>query len=62
MSEPTFTPAEIRRMAERTIEYLLSPEGKEQMRKHQEEMRKLEALFQKARNIPWERLHEPFTI
>ena len=62
MEKPTFTPAEIRHMAERTVEYLCSPEGQAELRQHREETEKLVALFRKARDIPWEKLHEPFTI
>jgi hypothetical protein len=56
------SPAEIRAMAEKTVRYLFSPEGQMQLRKHREEADKIVELFRQARNIPWEKLHEPFTI
>jgi hypothetical protein len=57
-----YTPKEIREMADRAIAYLLSPEGQEKLRKSAEESRRLAEAFRKARDIPWEKLHEPFTI
>lgn len=53
------TPQEI---ATKVIAYLESDEGKAAMRKAAEESKELEEMFRKAREIPWQKLHEPFTI
>lgn len=53
------TPAE---MAAACLEWMESPEGREHMRKSAEERDEFIEQLKASRNIPWEKLHEPFTI
>ena len=49
-------------LAARAVEWLGSPEGKEAMRRAREASDELIANLRKARDIDWQKLHEPFTI
>ncbi len=51
-----------REIVAKTMAYLQSPEGRERLRKSHEETKALVEVFKKARDVPWEKLHEPFTI
>lgn len=53
------TPAEV---AAACLQWMESPEGREHMRKSAEERAEFIEGLKAARNIPWEKLHEPFTI
>ena len=60
-SEPVseMTPAKV---AAAFLEWMDSPEGREHMRKSAEERAEFIERLKAARNVPWEKLHEPFTI
>jgi hypothetical protein len=49
-------------LAARVIEWLSSPEGQESMRQAAAQSEELAEKLRAARNIPWEKLHAPFTI
>lgn len=51
-----------RAIAQKVIDYLMSPEGRADIAKANEASKELEEMFRKAREIPLEKLHEPFTI
>ena len=49
-------------MARQVLEWMQTPEGQESMRKAAAASDEFAAQLREARNIPWEKLHEPFTI
>lgn len=49
-------------MAESYLSWLLTPEGEAAQAESERRIRETEALLAKGRDIPWEKLHEPFTI
>lgn len=49
-------------LAERALTWMQSAEGQESMRKAAAESNEFAEKLRAASNIPWERLHEPFTI
>lgn len=51
-----------RAMAERYLAWLLTPEGQAAQAESDRRLKETEALLAKGRDIPWEKLHEPFTI
>jgi hypothetical protein len=63
MSE--MTPAEelrIEQQSRAAVEWLRSPAGQAAMRAAKEANQPFIDSLKKARQIPWEKLHEPFTI
>lgn len=50
------------KMAARAVEYLCSPEGQESIRRAAADSAEFIEALKKSRHIPWEKLHEPFTI
>jgi hypothetical protein len=62
-NDPTmYSPAEIKAMAERALKYLMSTEGQMRLRERDLQAEAVAELFRKSRYIPWEKLHEPFTV
>ena len=53
---------EIERMARKALAYLNSPAGRRALAKSAREAKAAADVLRRARDIPWERLHEPFTI
>lgn len=49
-------------IAERAVAFLCSAEGQQAMRKAAANNAEFIEALKAARNIPWEKLHEPFTI
>jgi hypothetical protein len=58
----TFYDEQMEVVVAQALAYLMSERGQEEMRKSSRASKELEELFRKARDIPWEKLHEPFTI
>lgn len=53
---------EAQHLAARAVEWLCTPEGQESMRKAAADNSEFIEALKKSRHIPWEKLHEPFTI
>lgn len=53
---------EMMAVAESVIKYLLSPRGQEAARESARRCEDTAKILAKGRDIPWEKLHEPFTI
>lgn len=49
-------------IARRALEWMQTPEGQAALRKAAAESKEFADALRAARNIPWEKLHEPFTI
>lgn len=58
----TFYDEEMVAMAEQVIKYLLSERGQRECAEAAKRSEATAALFAKGRDIPWEKLHERFTI
>lgn len=58
MSEQGTTKA----MVQRFLDWLETPEGKAATEESERRISETKALLAKGRDIPWEKLHEPFTI
>lgn len=56
------TEAEIKDAVAKTFAYLASPEGRESMRRANEEAKLMAERFRKMHDISWEDLNRPFTI
>lgn len=54
--------AEMMEMAETVFNWLLSEQGQEAARESARRCEETAKILAKGRDIPWEKLHEPFTI
>lgn len=59
---PTFFDEEMAAMVKTVIAYLRTERGQEMIREMSKASADLAELLKSARDIPWEKLHEPFTI
>ncbi len=53
---------ETKQLAQRTLEFLTSAEGKKALREAADESKKTTEPFRRARNVASERLHRRFTV
>lgn len=49
-------------IVDHALKYLQTPRGQAAMRKHAAAAKEFADTLRKAHEIPWEKLHEPFTI
>lgn len=49
-------------LVQQFLDWLQTPEGQAEIEKGKRIVHETELLLAKGRDIPWEKLHEPFTI
>jgi hypothetical protein len=59
---PPFYDEQMQLVVEQAIDYLLSERGQMAMAKAARESKEFTDKFRRMRNVPWEKLHAPFTV